>query len=77
MRISFVTIVAIGRKHVYVNFCFEDFINKAVLFRDCPAPLSAAVTFQLFRMSSASLGMLHQFVEQFYGFFMCNRFVVA
>ncbi len=70
---SLVIVMPISRKHIYVNFGFEDFVNQPVLFSNGTTPLTSTVTLQLFWMARTCLRMLHQLVEQFHRFLMCCR----
>ena len=71
---SLIIIMSIGREHINVNFCLENAIYQTMFLGYLTTPAILRLSFQWFRMSSASLRMLSNLIEQFDNFLERCRF---
>ncbi len=67
--------MAVCRKNINMDFCFENAVNKSVLFGNLSAPPIFGLAFQRLGMSSSSCGVYDNLVEKFNGFFETFRLV--
>jgi len=71
-----VIIVSVTSQHKDKNLCFENTIYQAVLLGDVSAPSPFRMPLQGFWVTSASGGVLHQFLQQLRHFLESSWFLV-
>jgi len=73
---SLVAIMSIGRQNIYMDFCFEDSIDKSMLLCDFAAPSIFRFSLQWLRMSQPGFWMIVELANKSQCFLVCFGLIV-
>ncbi len=65
--------MTVGRKHINMDFCLKNAINKSMLLCDFTAPSTIRFPLQRFRVAQSCLGMIVKFAYEPKCFFVSLR----